>query len=187
MNTGIRVVAYCLQFLPNFRRKKTRVPYMEEIATLKEKKPTSKTQRSPLTIPDLARTWSTASRWSPMALVACRFISTSTNPSKEVPIELALYRPRLQSFLSQWTHLISLSADKRPLSDQDETGEAIHQFGPRFATKAIHLKAVSDILTATILAACRRFTSRRGLCRRLYSDNGTNIDNWHTSKERTLI
>ncbi|XP_066589335.1 uncharacterized protein [Prorops nasuta] len=44
-----------------------------------------------------------------------------------------------------------------------------------FATKAIHLEAVSDLTTQSFLAALRRFTSRRGLCQRLYSDNGTNF------------
>lgn len=42
-------------------------------------------------------------------------------------------------------------------------------------TKAIHLEAVSDLTTATFIAAFRRFTSRRGRCVLLLSDNGTNF------------
>ncbi|XP_043466366.1 uncharacterized protein LOC122501154 [Leptopilina heterotoma] len=42
-----------------------------------------------------------------------------------------------------------------------------------FATKAIHLEAVSDMTTASFMAAFRRFTGRRGLCRQIFSDNGT--------------
>ncbi|XP_066595459.1 uncharacterized protein [Prorops nasuta] len=44
-----------------------------------------------------------------------------------------------------------------------------------FATKAIHLEAVSDMTTQSFLAAFRRFTCRRGLCQKLVSDNGTNF------------
>ncbi|XP_066600040.1 uncharacterized protein [Prorops nasuta] len=44
-----------------------------------------------------------------------------------------------------------------------------------FATKAIHLEAVSDLTTQSFLAAFRRFSSRRGICLRIYSDNGTNF------------
>ncbi|XP_070524592.1 uncharacterized protein [Cardiocondyla obscurior] len=44
-----------------------------------------------------------------------------------------------------------------------------------FATRALHLKAVSDYTTEAFLAAFRRFVSRRGLCARLYSDRGTNF------------
>ncbi|XP_070515395.1 uncharacterized protein [Cardiocondyla obscurior] len=44
-----------------------------------------------------------------------------------------------------------------------------------FATRAIHLEAVSDYTTEAFLAAFRRFTSRRGLCSDLYSDRGTNF------------
>ena len=43
------------------------------------------------------------------------------------------------------------------------------------ATKAIHLEAVSDLTTQAFLAAFCRFTSRRGLCQTLLSDNGTNF------------
>ncbi|XP_071057553.1 uncharacterized protein [Onthophagus taurus] len=42
-------------------------------------------------------------------------------------------------------------------------------------TKAIHLKAVSDMTTETFLAALKRFTARRGHCKHMYSDNGTNF------------
>ncbi|XP_058789098.1 uncharacterized protein LOC131663049 [Phymastichus coffea] len=42
-----------------------------------------------------------------------------------------------------------------------------------FSTKAIHLKVVSDLTSATFIAAFRRFVSRRGLCKELYSDNAT--------------
>ncbi|XP_066585480.1 uncharacterized protein [Prorops nasuta] len=42
-----------------------------------------------------------------------------------------------------------------------------------FSTKAIHLEVVSDMTTASFLAAFRRFSGRRGLCHKLYSDNGS--------------
>ncbi|XP_076549271.1 uncharacterized protein LOC143308200 [Osmia lignaria lignaria] len=43
------------------------------------------------------------------------------------------------------------------------------------AVKAVHLELVSDLTTETFLAALRRFIARRGFCKRLYSDNGTNF------------
>ncbi|XP_075162833.1 uncharacterized protein LOC142235462 [Haematobia irritans] len=44
-----------------------------------------------------------------------------------------------------------------------------------FATKAIHLEAVSDLSTPDFLAALTRFVSRRGCPNRIYSDNGRNF------------
>lgn len=44
-----------------------------------------------------------------------------------------------------------------------------------FATKAIHLEAVSDLSTAAFLATLRRFIGRRGIPRRICSDNATNF------------
>ena len=41
--------------------------------------------------------------------------------------------------------------------------------------KAVHIEIVSDYTSAGFLAAFRRFTSRRGLCKVIYSDNGTNF------------
>lgn len=43
------------------------------------------------------------------------------------------------------------------------------------ATKAIHLELVSDLTTDAFLAAYRRFISRRGICRKIFSDCGTNF------------
>ncbi|XP_039303484.1 uncharacterized protein LOC120357383 [Solenopsis invicta] len=43
------------------------------------------------------------------------------------------------------------------------------------ATRAVHLEAVSDYSADAFLAALRRFVSRRGLCRTLRSDCGTNF------------
>lgn len=43
------------------------------------------------------------------------------------------------------------------------------------STRAIHLEAVSDLTSQGFIAAFRRFVSRRGHCRNLYSDNGTNF------------
>jgi len=43
------------------------------------------------------------------------------------------------------------------------------------ATKAVHLEAVSDLTTASFIAAFHRFVARRGHCARLASDNGTNF------------
>ncbi|KAF0721510.1 Integrase catalytic domain-containing protein [Aphis craccivora] len=44
-----------------------------------------------------------------------------------------------------------------------------------FATKAIHLEAVSALTTAAFMAALKRFMSRRGKPSRIWSDNGTNF------------
>lgn len=42
-------------------------------------------------------------------------------------------------------------------------------------TKAIHLELVSDLTTSAFIAAFKRFSSRRGHCRELWSDCGTNF------------
>ena len=47
-----------------------------------------------------------------------------------------------------------------------------------FASKAVHLKLVSDLSTAACVAAIRRFVSRRGCPKNLYSDNGKNFVCW---------
>lgn len=43
------------------------------------------------------------------------------------------------------------------------------------ATKSIHLECVSDQTTQAFLAALKRFTSRRGFCHEMLSDNGLNF------------
>ncbi|XP_063540322.1 uncharacterized protein LOC134749332 [Cydia strobilella] len=42
-------------------------------------------------------------------------------------------------------------------------------------TKAIHLEVVSELTSRGFLEAFKRFTSRRGRCLEIYSDNGTNF------------
>lgn len=44
-----------------------------------------------------------------------------------------------------------------------------------FSTKAVHLEVVIDLSSAAFIAAYRRFISRRGLVKNLYSDCGTNF------------
>lgn len=44
-----------------------------------------------------------------------------------------------------------------------------------FATKAVHLEVVSDLTTEAFIAALKRFIARRGICKNIYSDNGTNF------------
>ncbi|XP_066585567.1 uncharacterized protein [Prorops nasuta] len=41
--------------------------------------------------------------------------------------------------------------------------------------KAVHLEIVTDLTSEGFIAALRRFTSRRGIPQRMYSDNGTNF------------
>lgn len=47
------------------------------------------------------------------------------------------------------------------------------------STKAVHIELVSDLSTPAFLAAFRRFLSRRGPCRVIYSDCGTNFVGAH--------
>ncbi|XP_039291371.1 uncharacterized protein LOC120353008 [Nilaparvata lugens] len=47
------------------------------------------------------------------------------------------------------------------------------------STKAVHIELVSDLSTPTFLAAFQRFLSRRGPCRVIYSDCGTNFVGAH--------
>ncbi|XP_066581197.1 uncharacterized protein [Prorops nasuta] len=44
-----------------------------------------------------------------------------------------------------------------------------------FATKDIHLEAIGDLTTQSFLSTLRRFISRRRICHRIVSDNGTNF------------
>ena len=55
-----------------------------------------------------------------------------------------------------------------------------------FTAHAVHLEAVSDLTTATFLAAYRRFVRRRGVCRYLYSDNGTTFQGAARELRRTF-
>ncbi|GFU70830.1 integrase catalytic domain-containing protein [Trichonephila clavipes] len=42
-----------------------------------------------------------------------------------------------------------------------------------FSTKAIHLELLSDLTSDALIATLKRFTSRRGKCSKIYTDNAT--------------
>ncbi|GBO22148.1 hypothetical protein AVEN_107480-1 [Araneus ventricosus] len=44
-----------------------------------------------------------------------------------------------------------------------------------FSTKAIHLELLSDLTSDALIATLKRFTSRRGRCSKIYTDNATNF------------
>ena len=44
-----------------------------------------------------------------------------------------------------------------------------------FASKAVHIEAVSDMTTPAFCAAVRRLVARRGCPKTIYSDNGSNF------------
>jgi hypothetical protein len=43
------------------------------------------------------------------------------------------------------------------------------------STKAIHLELVSELSAEAYIASLQCFIARRGLCKNIYSDNGTNF------------
>lgn len=43
----------------------------------------------------------------------------------------------------------------------------------------IHLELVSDLTISSFLNALERFTSRRGMCCNIYSDNGSNFKEFY--------
>ncbi|XP_017463593.1 PREDICTED: uncharacterized protein LOC108357009 [Rhagoletis zephyria] len=58
------------------------------------------------------------------------------------------------------------------------------------STKAIHIELVTDLTAEAFIAAFKRFTSRRGKCSNLYSDNGTNFHGAHrllTDMHKSLL
>lgn len=55
-----------------------------------------------------------------------------------------------------------------------------------FVTKAIHIELVSELTTNAFLAALRRFTARRGHCKHIYSDNGTNFQGAKNELEKFM-
>ncbi|GFX76471.1 integrase catalytic domain-containing protein [Trichonephila clavipes] len=44
-----------------------------------------------------------------------------------------------------------------------------------FSTKVIHLELLSDLTSDALIATLKRFTSRRGKCSKIYTDNATNF------------
>ncbi|GFT65990.1 transposable element Tcb2 transposase [Trichonephila clavipes] len=44
-----------------------------------------------------------------------------------------------------------------------------------FSTKALHLELLSDLTSDALIATLKRFTSRRGKCSKIYTDNATNF------------
>lgn len=53
------------------------------------------------------------------------------------------------------------------------------------ASKAVHLELASELTTDAFMNSLKRFVSRRGLCRKIYSDNATNFVG--SNKELTEI
>jgi hypothetical protein len=52
--------------------------------------------------------------------------------------------------------------------------------------RTLHLELVSDLTTSAFIAAFLRFTSQRGLCRHLYSDNATTFEGADSELRATL-
>lgn len=63
----------------------------------------------------------------------------------------------------------------RPVTRRSAARKAYVAVFVCFCTKAVHIELVVDLTTAKFMQAFRRFTSRRGLCSQIYSDNGRNF------------
>ena len=54
------------------------------------------------------------------------------------------------------------------------------------ATKAVHIEVIDDYTSEAFIAAFHRFTARRGFCKELFSDQGTNFIGADTLENRWL-
>ncbi|XP_055634221.1 uncharacterized protein LOC129774500 [Toxorhynchites rutilus septentrionalis] len=63
----------------------------------------------------------------------------------------------------------------RPVNRRSAARKAYVAVFVCFCTKAVHIELVVDLTTAKFMQAFRRFTSRRGFCSEIYSDNGRNF------------
>lgn len=56
-----------------------------------------------------------------------------------------------------------------------------------FVTKAVHIELVGDLTKESFLNCLKRFIARRGLCKVLYSDNGTNFIGSSNDLKRVIL
>lgn len=97
---------------------------------------------------------------------------TLTPPMSDLP---AVRFEQVRAFLNVFVDYAGFFVLKESTRRNARTYKAYLAIFICMSTKAMHLEVVTDLSAAAFLAALDRFTSRRGLAAKIYSDNGTNF------------
>ncbi|XP_055633676.1 uncharacterized protein LOC129774014 [Toxorhynchites rutilus septentrionalis] len=88
----------------------------------------------------------------------------------DLPRTRVTSRPFAVTGVDYWEPLLLRPVNRRSAARKAYVGVFVC-----FCTKAVHIELVVDLTTAKFMQAFRRFTSRRGFCSEIYSDNGRNF------------
>lgn len=121
--------------------------------------------------------WITRSQCTIKAIIRNCVICFKHNPKTMRQYMANIPDTRLASNLKPFFNcVIDNTGDLKTKYNKGQGAKVVKSYATIFvcmSTKAVHIEVVSDLTATTFIAALRRFTSRRGNVRNIYSDNAT--------------